>query len=96
MNSQTANKSEIFFSVVIPVFNRGKLLLKTLQSLKNQSLNDNFFEIIVIDDGSSEKIEELVYKFNIDTKSSIRYYFQKNSGPAAGSLPYRCAACRFI
>jgi len=39
-------------SVVIPTFNRKNSLAKTLDSLVDQSLKRELFEIIVVDDGS--------------------------------------------
>jgi glycosyltransferase involved in cell wall biosynthesis len=48
-------KNQPFFSVVIPVYNRTTILLKTLASILKQSYRD--FEIIVVDDGSTEDVE---------------------------------------
>lgn len=41
-----------FFSVIIPLYNKGNFIKKTLQSVINQSLSD--FEIIVVNDGSTD------------------------------------------
>jgi glycosyltransferase involved in cell wall biosynthesis len=72
-----------YFSVVIPVFNRGNLLLKTLNSLYNQSIGIDNFEIIIVDDGSSEDIFSLIHGFYQQQNLNIRYFFQKNNGPAS-------------
>ncbi|HCL56039.1 MAG TPA: glycosyl transferase, partial [Spirochaetia bacterium] len=42
-----------FFSVIIPVFNREKIVLRAVQSVLNQTFQD--FELIVIDDGSADQ-----------------------------------------
>ena len=42
-------------TVIIPVYNREKYISRCLRSLLNQSLDKNFFEVIVINDGSTDK-----------------------------------------
>jgi glycosyltransferase involved in cell wall biosynthesis len=41
-----------FFSVVIPTYNRGRMILKTLGSVFAQTFSD--FEVVVVDDGSTD------------------------------------------
>jgi len=41
-----------FFSIVIPTYNRLPLLRETLESIAQQAFRD--FEIIVVDDGSTD------------------------------------------
>lgn len=45
-----------FFSIIIPTYNRTHLIGKTIDSVLQQSLKD--FEIIVVDDGSTDHTEE--------------------------------------
>ncbi|KPJ61941.1 MAG: glycosyl transferase, partial [Deltaproteobacteria bacterium DG_8] len=45
-------------SVIIPTYNRKDELEKLLYSLNNQTLPQSQFEIIVVDDGSSDGTEE--------------------------------------
>lgn len=66
-----------FFSVIIPVFNREKLIEKTLSSVLNQTFRD--FEVIVIDDGSTDGTLGVLSRFS----DEIRILHQKNSGPGA-------------
>ena len=62
----------MFFSIVIPARNEEKSIKKTvlnlLQSLHKNSID---FEIIIVDDGSTDKTEEVV-KHIITTNSSVR------------------------
>jgi glycosyltransferase involved in cell wall biosynthesis len=57
-----------YFSIVIPTFNRAKLLLETLNSILTQT--DVSFEIVVVDDGGADNTEELVTSL---ADSRIRY-----------------------
>lgn len=68
-------------SVVIPTYNRKQVLAKTLAALGRQSLEDNLFEVIVVDDGSSDGTEELVRSY--ESAYELRYERCKNGGLAA-------------
>ena len=63
-------------SIVIPAFNSGPLLRDTLAGIQQQTFQD--FEIIVVDDGSTDNTQKLV----TSADSSIRFYRQTNQGPA--------------
>ena len=49
-----------FFSIIIPVYNRAEMVSKTIQSVLQQEITD--FELILIDDGSSDKSLEVIRK----------------------------------
>lgn len=66
------------FSVVIPTYNRSAALLNTVNSVLSQNLTD--FEIIVVDDGSTDDTEEVIRQFGDDR---IRYFWIPNSGGPA-------------
>lgn len=67
----------MFFSIVIPTYNRAHLIEETIQSLLNQTFQD--FEIIVVDDGSTDNTEEIIGKINSE---KITYYKTENFGVA--------------
>ncbi len=52
----------ILFSIIIPLYNKENSIEKTLKSVFNQSFSD--YEIIVINDGSTDKSEEKVKTFS--------------------------------
>jgi GalNAc5-diNAcBac-PP-undecaprenol beta-1,3-glucosyltransferase len=47
-----------FFSIVIPTYNRAHLIVPTIQSVLDQDFPD--FEILIIDDGSTDDTEEVI------------------------------------
>ncbi len=70
-------------SVLLPTYNRADALLRTLQSLEQQSLNAEIFEIVVVDDGSSDSTAALLEKFAEETGNRFSYaVLKKNGGPA--------------
>lgn len=64
-----------FFSIIIPLYNKEKFIENTIQSVLNQTFHD--FEIIIVNDGSTDKSEEKVLQFKDDR---IRYFSKKNEG----------------
>jgi len=64
-------------SVVIPTYNNAALLHETLDGVRRQTWKN--FEIIVVDDGSTDDTAEVVRKYD----PSICYAFETNQGPAA-------------
>lgn len=66
-----------FFSVVIPAYNRGNLLREALQSVFAQEHTD--YEVIVVDDGSTEDIAAIAREFG----DRVRCLRQENRGPGA-------------
>lgn len=66
------------FSVVIAVYNKEKYIGNTLQSVLDQTFTD--FEIIIVNDGSTDTSEEIIKSFS---DKRISYYSQLNMGAAA-------------
>jgi glycosyltransferase involved in cell wall biosynthesis len=61
------------FSVVIPTYNRADFIGIAIKSVVNQSFRN--WELIVVDDGSTDNTREVVYSFKDDR---IKYHFQEN------------------
>lgn len=62
-------------SVVIPSYNREKVVLRAIMSVLNQTFKD--FEIIVVDDGSKDNTKKVVESI-VDQR--VRYVWQENQG----------------
>ncbi|PAM95555.1 glycosyl transferase [Flavobacterium sp. IR1] len=67
-----------FFSIIIPLYNKENFIENTIKSILDQTFGD--FEIIVINDGSTDKSEEKVLGFNDDR---IQYFKKENQGVSA-------------
>lgn len=67
-------------SLVMPVYNVENFLSKALTSVENQTFKD--FEMIIVDDGSSDKSYEIAEEFCIKNPN-FKLIKQENSGPAA-------------
>ncbi|WP_171659658.1 glycosyltransferase [Flagellimonas amphidinii] len=67
-----------FLSIVVPVYNRPEEIRELLQSLLVQDF-DLPYEVVIVEDGSSESSETIVQQF--EDKLQISYYFKENSGP---------------
>ncbi len=72
-----------FVSVIVPTYNRATLLRQLLESLREQTYPDNCFEVIVVDDGSTDNTREVVEYFTTSVPFPIRYFRQSRKGPAA-------------
>ena len=72
------NHSLKLVSIIIPIFNEDKVILNCLQSLQNQSYKP--LEIILIDDGSTDKTQQIVSSFQ-SPFSSFKLLRQNHQGP---------------
>ncbi len=68
----------MFFSIIIPVYNRPNEVDELLESLSQTTYLENF-EVVLIEDGSKEKCDAIAKKYA--EKLQISYYYKENSGP---------------
>jgi len=79
-------------SIIIAVYNKESYILRTLQSVLNQTYTD--FEIIIVNDGSIDNSE---YKILELSDSRIKYYKQENQGAgAARNMAISKASSKYI
>ncbi|OPJ56520.1 glycosyltransferase family 2 protein [Alkalithermobacter paradoxus] len=81
-----------YVSVIIPSFNACERLYLALEGYKNQSFDHNKFEVIIVDDGSSDNtlrmIEEISCNFKlkvIDCRINVGRSYARNEGIIASS-----------
>ncbi len=73
---------EVVFSIIIPTFNRGHLLQQTINSVLKQ--NYPRYELLVVDDGSTDNTKEVVeHIIKTNPEIKITYIYQTNSERAA-------------
>ena len=80
-------------SVVIPTYNRAHLIGQTIESVRNQTFEN--FEIVVVDDGSTDKTEEVVCHYKDER---IKYFRQPtNVGPSeAKNIGILCSRGEYL
>ncbi|RLG21351.1 glycosyl transferase [Candidatus Micrarchaeota archaeon] len=88
--------NRIKFSIVIPTYNSLKTLRRTVDSIVKQDYPKNLYEIIIVDDGSNDGTAEYLKEISRKYKN-IRFFTQKNSGPAkARNRGVRAAKYEYI
>jgi glycosyltransferase involved in cell wall biosynthesis len=79
-------------SVIIPTYNRARFVGQAIQSVLDQTFQD--FELIVVDDGSTDNTRTVVEEF---TDPRIRYIHQENMGiSGTRNTGIRNARARYI
>ncbi len=64
-------------SIIIPAYNADDYLANTVESVLNQTYPD--FELLLIDDGSTDHTHEIVQSFQ-NRDNRIKYYYKPNGG----------------
>ena len=72
---------EIAITVVIPTFNRATYLRRSIESLLAQSVPASDYEILIVDDGSTDGTREVCLSFASDAR--VKYVPEINQGIAA-------------
>ena len=71
------NPTDFRLSIVVAVYERRDELTELLTSLAKQTNKD--FELVIVDDGSKNKLDAVCAKFQ--DQLDIKYYYKSNSGP---------------
>jgi len=88
---ETKNKPAV--SIIIPTYNRRQLIARSIESVLNQTYRD--FELIIVDDGSTDGTGEVVAGFNDERIRYIRC--EENRGEAAArNVGIKAARCDYI
>lgn len=66
----------MFYSIIIPVYNRPDEISELLESLTKQTYSN--FEVLIVEDGSEKTSKDIVDKFT--DRLDVKYYYKENSG----------------
>ena len=80
LSSNTKNKPLPFISVVITAYNKLSYLKNTLASFNNQTYPKNLYEVIVVDDGSSDDTRKYVKSLRKSFCVPLKYFWQPDKG----------------
>src|SRR5207253_6594762 len=66
-------------SIVLPTYNRSRFLPRAFASIAGQTFPH--WELIVVDDGSTDNTKALVAELSISLRQPVQYVYQQNQGP---------------
>lgn len=66
-------------SIIIPVYNTENYLKQCLDSCLNQKVSENEYEIVCIDDGSTDSSQKILNEYS-EAHSNLHIYKQSNQG----------------
>lgn len=67
-------------SFIIPAYNSSKTIKKVIDSILNQAHNDLEYEIIVVDDGSTDNLRDVLKEYSPSELKYVNYYRKENGG----------------
>lgn len=79
-DEQTMRSEPPVLSVIIPTYNRKVILKKALLALTKQTLPPDRYEVIVIDDGSTDGTDDMIQSLTVPY--SLVFRRQERTGPA--------------
>ena len=68
-------------SIIIPTYNCARLIVRAIESVLNQTYRD--FELIIVDDSSTDNTEKIIKKFQEQDKRVKYIRHEKNRGGSA-------------
>ncbi|MCJ8153798.1 glycosyltransferase [Chryseobacterium sp. SSA4.19] len=70
----------LMVSIIIPVYNAENTILHALNSIKAQTVGVHIFEVIIINDGSTDSSKEVVDVFIAENPEMEIYYLEQSNG----------------
>ncbi len=72
-----------FLSVIVPSYNRQDEIQDLLASLEAQDVASDQFEVLIVDDGSTDGTDSWIYDFSKTTDLDLKFIKQNHQGPGA-------------
>lgn len=69
-------------SIIIPAYNAGRFIEKCINSCEVQDISRNEYELIIVDDGSTDNTKEVIAKMQ-SVYANIKYQYQENARQGA-------------
>lgn len=81
LKTSTQDQShEFFISVIIPTYNRRDILERTLKALEEQTLGKKYFEVVVVNDGSTDDTDDFLERYKNRGSLHFTYIKKENEG----------------
>jgi lipopolysaccharide/colanic/teichoic acid biosynthesis glycosyltransferase/GT2 family glycosyltransferase len=94
MNKRSPQQEDLVCSVIVPVYNGAATIERCLNALAEQTLPPECYEVIVVDDGSTDATRRIVEGWRAaHSQLQIRLVPQANAGPAAARNHGAKVAC---
>lgn len=81
-NNKRMGMRDALMTVVIPTYNSADLILKSLESLEKQTAHAEDFEVIVVDDGSTDDTPQVLQHYLSKTRLQLHLLRVEHGGPA--------------
>lgn len=72
-----SNNKDSKISILIPSYNDSDTIMQTIKSIEKQTYSN--YEVIIIDDGSTDSTKTIISKYNKNSKKKVKYLYQENS-----------------
>ena len=72
--------TNIFISVIVPVYNTSNYLVRCLDSIKEQTYRN--YEVIIINDGSTDNCQSIIEEY-VNNNRQFRCFYKENGGLAS-------------
>lgn len=74
---------KMYVSIIICTYNGGENIVESIKSIVHQIYPGDGYEILVVDDGSTDNTEDIVQKIMEDSQCDLKYFKQANHGLSA-------------
>ena len=72
-----------FYTIIVPSFNRQEEIRELLSSVEKLDFPRDRFELLIVDDGSTDNTMEYLWEYHKNAKFKLRFVDQENLGPGA-------------